>query len=116
MTTNYERAFEPHPEVYVAWDQLDGRSRLGLDIPAVVADPAAAGLDEADIAVMDLAAKVATDAASVTAGDRRRLIDLGVPAHEVEWVVLAAAARCFFSKSLDGLGAAPDVGRPIAEA
>lgn len=105
--------------------------RFGLDIPAVVADAAAAGLDEADIAVMDLAAKVATDAASVTAEDRQRLVDLGVPALEAEGVILAAAARCFFSKSLDGLGAAPDasyrdlpadmrgvleVGRPIAEA
>jgi uncharacterized peroxidase-related enzyme len=94
-------------------------------------DHHAAGLDEVDVAVMDLADKVAADATSVTAADVRRLRDLGLSDTEISGVVLAAAARCFFSKSLDGLGAEPDakyaalpgslrdvltVGRPIAEA
>jgi alkylhydroperoxidase family enzyme len=94
-------------------------------------DHHAAGLDEVDVAVMDLADKVAADATAVTEVDIERLRELGLPDTEISGVVLAAAARCFFSKSLDGLGAEPDaryaalpgpvrdaltVGRPIAEA
>ena len=67
--------------------------------------------------------------------DRRRrpaaLRDLGLSETEIMDVVLAAAARCFFSKTLDALGVRADasyheldpelrdalvVGRPIAEA
>jgi len=98
---------------------------------AVAEDPLGAGLDEADVAVMDLAEKVAADATAVTEDDVARLRDLGLSDAEILDVVLAAAARCFFSKVLDGLGVAPDreyqamepglrdaltVGRPIAAA
>ena len=98
-------------------------------VRAVAADPASAGLDPLDVAVMDLAAKVADDATAVTQEDVDRLRELGLPDAEILGVVLAAAARCFFSKTLDGLGALPDhkyeamepalrdaltVGRPIA--
>jgi uncharacterized peroxidase-related enzyme len=98
---------------------------------AVAADPAGAGLDEADVAVMDLAEKVAADATTVTEDDVARLRDVGLSDAEILDVVLAAAARCFFSKVLDGVGALPDreyedklepelrealtVGRPIAD-
>ncbi len=100
-------------------------------VRAVAADPASAGLDPLDVAVMDLAAKVADDATAVTQDDVDRLRELGLPDAEILGVVLAAAARCFFSKTLDGLGALPDhkyeamepalrdaltVGRPIAAA
>ena len=100
-------------------------------VRAVAADPASAGLDPLDVAVMDLAAKVADDATAVTQEDVDRLRELGLPDAEILGVVLAAAARCFFSKTLDGLGALPDhkyeamepalrdaltVGRPIAGA
>ena len=100
-------------------------------VRAVAADPASAGLDPLDVAVMDLAAKVADDATAVTQEDVDRLRELGLPDAEILGVVLAAAARCFFSKTLDGLGALPDhkyeamepalrdaltVGRPIAAA
>jgi alkylhydroperoxidase family enzyme len=96
---------------------------------AVVEDHLAAGLDPVDIAVMDLADKVARDATSVTEADVVALRDLGLDDGEIMDVVLAAAARCFFSKTLDGLGVQPDakyadldpavrdaltVGRPIA--
>jgi uncharacterized peroxidase-related enzyme len=96
---------------------------------AVVADHRNAGLDPVDVAVMDLAEKVADDATSVTEADVDRLRSLGLSDAEILDVVLAAAARCFFSKVLDGLGAEPDakygsldpglrdaltVGRPIA--
>ena len=100
-------------------------------VRAVATDPAAAGLDPVDTAVMDLAAKVADDATEVTQQDVDRLRELGLPDAEILGVVLAAAARCFFSKTLDGVGALPDhkydamepdlrdaltVGRPIATA
>lgn len=166
MTTNYERAFEPHRAVYEAWQTLLGSVRadiperryelatlaaamalrssycslahgrimveqLGLPVADIVRDRRDAGLSDEDVAVMDLAEQVARDATGVTPEHRRRLIDLGLSDHDVDLVVLAAAARSFFSKSLDGLGAAPDaeygrldpalrdaltVGHPIAEA
>ena len=61
-----------------------------------------------DVAVMDLAEKVAGDHASVTPDDIARLRELGLSDAEIFDVVVAAAARCFFSKSLDALGAEPD--------
>ena len=100
------------------------------ELRAVAADHRAAGLDEVDVAVMDLAEKVVEDATSVTQDDVDRLRALGLSDGEIADVVFAAAARCFFSKSLDALGVAPDasyrdlapelqdalvVGRAIAE-
>ncbi len=77
-------------------------------LQAVVSDHRTAGLDEADVAVMDLAERVAADATSVTQEDIDRLRSLGLSDADVVDVVLAAAARCFFSKALDALGARPD--------
>jgi alkylhydroperoxidase family enzyme len=83
-----------------------------------------------DIAVMDLAEQVVDDATAIEDRDLQRLRDLGLSDTEIMDVILAAAARCFFSKTLDGLGILPDsrfreldpelrealvVGRPIAE-
>lgn len=96
----------------------------------IALDPRSAGLDDVDLAVMELAEKVVDDATSITEGDRQRLRDLGLTDAEIMDVVLAAAARCFFSKTLDALGVLPDasfrdlepalrdvlvVGRPIAD-
>ncbi len=75
---------------------------------AVVSDHRGAGLDDVDVAVMDLAAKVARDATAVEQGDIDRLRSLGLSDQDILDVVLAAAARCFFSKVLDALGAEPD--------
>ncbi len=90
---------------------------------------APAELSPVDVAVMELADKVADDATTVTAADVDCLRELGLSDTDILDVVLTAAARCFFSKCLDGLGAAPDakyaaldpelrdaltVGRPIA--
>ena len=95
----------------------------------IALDHRAAGLDELDIAVMDLAERVVDDATSIDDGDMQRLRDLGLTETEIMDVVLAAAVRCFFSKTLDALGVLPDasyreldpevrdalvVGRPIA--
>jgi alkylhydroperoxidase family enzyme len=90
-----------------------------------------AALDEVDVAVMDLAERVVDDATSIGDSDLSRLRELGLSETDIMDVVLAAAARCFFSKTLDALGVLPDasyreldlelrealvVGRPIAAA
>ena len=90
----------------------------------------ALGLDDLDVAVMDLAERVVDDASSIGEADLQRLHDLGLSDAEVMDVVLAAAARCFFAKTIDAMGVLPDasyrelapelrevlvVGRPIAE-
>ena len=75
---------------------------------AIVADHRNAGLDEVDVAVMDLAEKVASDATAVTQDDIDRLRELGLSDPEILDVVLAAAVRCFYSKTLDALGVQPD--------
>jgi uncharacterized peroxidase-related enzyme len=100
-------------------------------VRAVVDDHRAAGLEPVEVAVMDLADKVANDATSVTQQDIDRLRSVGLTDGEILDIVLAAAARAFFSKTLDALGVAPDsryaeldsavrealtVGRAIADA
>jgi uncharacterized peroxidase-related enzyme len=104
--------------------------RFGEPVARIAADHRAAGLDPIDVAVMDLAEQVVDDATSVGETDLQRLRDLGLSQEEVMDVILAAAARCFFSKTLDALGVRPDpgyrdlepglrqvleVGRPIAD-
>jgi uncharacterized peroxidase-related enzyme len=99
-------------------------------LKAVVRDHREARLSAAEIAVMDLAEKVAADAGSIRDADIERLRSEGLTDEEIVDVVLAAAARCFFSKALDALGVEPDakyaelepdlrdtltVGRPIAQ-
>lgn len=84
---------------------------------------------EAERAVMALAARVAADASSVCDEDVARLRRAGLREDEIFDVVATAAARAFFSKLVEGLGAEPDacfaeldeplrtrltVGRPIA--
>lgn len=77
-------------------------------VKAVVADHRHAGLSDADVAVMNLAEKVADDAGSIQQADIDHLRSAGLADEEIVDVVLAAAARCFFSKALDGLGVEPD--------
>jgi uncharacterized peroxidase-related enzyme len=66
------------------------------------------GLDETDAAIVAFAEKVADDASTVTRDDVERLRGLGLSDAEITDVVLAAALRSFFAKTLDGLGALPD--------
>jgi uncharacterized peroxidase-related enzyme len=74
----------------------------------IALDHHAAGLDEVDVAVMDLADTVSADAASVTQEDIDRLRGLGLSDAEIFDVVAAAAMRSFFTKIVDGLGFQPD--------
>ena len=145
MSTNMERAFAARPEVFAAWQQLNGAIKAGMDLRryelatlaaarrlrssycslmhgrilrdqfgAPVADIArdrrSAPLDAVDVAVMDLAERVVDDATSIGDADLRPLRELGLSETEIMDVVLAAAARCFFSKALDALGVLPDAG------
>lgn len=166
MTTNLERVFEPRPDVYTAWVQLNTAIKANMDlrryelatlaaarslrssycclahgsvlldrfaepVREIALDHRTAGLDEVDVAVMDLAERVVSDATSIEDADLQRLRTLGLRDDEIMDVVLAAAARCFLSKTLDALGVRPDstylgltpelrealvVGRPIADA
>ncbi len=79
---------------------------------------------------MALAELVVDDATAIDEADLQVLRDLGLSDPEILDVVLTAAVRCFFSKTLDAMCALPDasfreleptlrealtVGRPIAE-
>ena len=103
--------------------------QFGEPVRDIAIDHRAARLDEVDVAVMDLAEKVVDDAAAIGDADLTPLRDLGLSETDIMDVVLAASARCFFSKTLDALGVRPDaeydamdpqvrdvlvVGRPIA--
>jgi alkylhydroperoxidase family enzyme len=107
------------------------RERFNEPLLEIALDHHAAGLDDVDVAVMDLAERVVDDATSIGEADLERVRELGLSETEIMDVVLAAAARCFFSKTLDALGVLPDasylgldpelrsalvVGRPIAAA
>jgi alkylhydroperoxidase family enzyme len=104
---------------------------FGEPVREIAIDHRSAGLDELDIGVMDLAERVVEDATSIDDAYMQRLRKLGLSETEIMDVVLAAAARCFFSKTLDALDVRADrryrelepgprealvVGRPIADA
>jgi uncharacterized peroxidase-related enzyme len=100
-------------------------------LTAIAGDFTTAALAPADVAMMAFAEKVARDATAITAGDIQGLRDHGFSDAEIFDIAAAAAARCFFSKLLDALGAEPDavytqqledalrrqltVGRPISQ-
>ena len=65
-------------------------------------------LTDIDRAVAALATKVAADASSITEADYAELRELGFEDADILDVVLAAAARCFFSTVLDATGTLPD--------
>jgi uncharacterized peroxidase-related enzyme len=88
-------------------------------------------LDDSERAVVDFAAKTAHSAADITADDVEGLRRNGLDDAEILDVVLATAARCFFSTVLDATGTRADaiyserldpvlrdaltVGRPVAD-
>ncbi len=88
-----------------------------------------ADLTQAEIAMMAFAEQVARDAAAITQNDVDELRGYGFSDAEIFDISVTAAARCFFAKTLDALGAEPDeiyleleeklrqaltVGRPIS--
>jgi alkylhydroperoxidase family enzyme len=105
--------------------------QFGEPVLQIARDRSSAGLDEVDLAVRELAERVVDDATSIDDADLQRLRDLRLTDPEIMDVILAAAARSFWTKTLDALGVQADasyreldpelrdvlvVGRPIAEA
>ena len=137
---NMQRAFASHPDVFRAWQQLNGAIKESADLRRYeLATLAAArrlrssycclahgkvlaeqfydfdivpllpeGLDDADRAIMAFAEKVVVDATGISQADVDELRAHGLSDEEIFDVVLAATARCFFSKTLDALGVQPD--------
>jgi len=104
--------------------------QFGEPVLQIATDRSTAGLDDVDLAVMELAERVVDDATAIGDADLQRLRDLGLSDEEIMDVILTAAARSFWTKTLDALGVQPDasygelepelrevlvVGRPIAE-
>ena len=116
----------------LAHGQVLAEQFLGPDKTRALAEgDADTALDPADAEIVRFATLVARDAAAVTAKDVDRLRAIGLSDEDILDVVLAVAARCFFSTVLEALGVQPDpayhaldpdlrasltVGRPIAEA
>lgn len=98
---------------------------------AIARDPSGAALPAQDRAVFEFASRVADDAASIEQTDIDELRAAGLADADIADVVFAVAARAFFTRVLDGLGAQLDaataadfdpelrtamiVGRPPAE-
>jgi len=111
---------------------LRDRFHDAATVQRIAADHHDAGLDPTDVAIMDFAEKVAGDPTAITAADVDTLRQQGLSDADVFQVVLAAAARCFFSTVIEAVGTEPDshyrtsvepelqqvltVGRPIAAA
>jgi uncharacterized peroxidase-related enzyme len=75
---------------------------------AIVKDFRSAGLPPEEAAIMAFAQKIAAQAHQVTEKDIDELRGYGLADEEILDVVLACAARNFFSKTLDSVGAKPD--------
>jgi uncharacterized peroxidase-related enzyme len=80
---------------------LVGREQLLL----IAQDHHHAGLSEAEVAMMDFARHVSTDAADMTDADTLRLREAGFSDREIVDITLAAAARNYYSRSIQALGA-----------
>jgi uncharacterized peroxidase-related enzyme len=74
----------------------------------IAADFAHANLTPADVAMMAFAERLARDATGITDAEVRALREHGFTDAQIFDIAAAAAARCFFSKLLDALGALPD--------
>ncbi|MFL4476450.1 carboxymuconolactone decarboxylase family protein [Paeniglutamicibacter sp. MACA_103] len=74
-----------------------------------------AGLDEAEVAMMDFAVKLSTDSAAMVEADSRRLRDMGFSDREIVDITLAAAARNYLSRILQALDVDVDVPPKLGE-
>jgi len=90
-----------------------GRKTLKLmpedELERVARDYHDAGLDEAEVAMMEYAEKISRDAASMTDADALRLREVGFTDREIVDITLAAAARNYFSRAIQALGVAVEV-------
>jgi len=91
------------------------------EVAAIARDFRSAGLSAADVAIMAFAEKVALHAYKITEEDVDGLRRHGLTDEQIFDVTLAAAARCFISKTVDAMGAETDeaydqLGKPLLEA
>lgn len=85
------------------------KNGVSLDkLRAILSDFHEAGLEPAEVAVMDFAQKIARNANEMTQADVDALRALGLEDVEILDITLTATMRCFASKTFDALGAAPD--------
>jgi uncharacterized peroxidase-related enzyme len=77
-------------------------------LTAIAASRPTAELSPAETAMMAFAEKIARDASVITRADVESLRAHGLTDAEIFDVAATAAARCFFSKLIDALGAEPD--------
>jgi alkylhydroperoxidase family enzyme len=75
---------------------------------AILRDYRHAGLEPEEVAVMSFAEKITLQAHGVTPEDIEGLRGYGLTDAEILDIVLTTAARNFFSKALDAVGAEPD--------
>lgn len=88
------------------------KSRTVFDdtqLERIARDFRAADLTPAEVAAMELAERLSGDSAAMTDGDTLRLRELGLTDRQIVDVVLAAAARNYFSRALHALAVPPDV-------
>jgi len=78
------------------------------DIQTMMSGAETGPLSAGELAMLNLARKVARDASSVTAADIDPLKEHGFTDAEIFDIVATAAARAFFSKLVEGLGADAD--------
>ncbi len=77
-------------------------------LAAIVKDFRNAGLSPEEVAMMSFAQKVTSQASKICEHDIEELRGHGLSDEEILDVVLASAARNFFSKTLDATGTMPD--------
>ena len=81
----------------------------------IASDYRTAGLEDAEVAMMDFAVKLSTDSAAMGEADSRRLRDLGFSDREIVDITLAAAARNYLSRILQALDVDVDVPPKLSE-
>ncbi|WP_369372707.1 carboxymuconolactone decarboxylase family protein [Promicromonospora sp. Populi] len=74
-----------------------------------------AGLTQLEVAAMEVAERVSGDSAAMTEADTLRLRELGLTDRQIVDVVLAAAARNYYSRALHALAVPPDVPPDLPE-
>jgi uncharacterized peroxidase-related enzyme len=99
-------------------------------VEAIMRDPTGGDVPDLDREIMALADRVAQAPSEISEADLQPLRELGLADADIFDVILAAAARCFFSSVLEASGTEPDaefssldpalrkaltVGRPIAK-
>ena len=74
----------------------------------IATDYRTAGLSDAEVVMMEFAEKVSTDAAAMTDADSIRLREAGFSDREIVDIALAAAARNYYARASQALGAEVD--------